>query len=202
MKMTKKISRDYRQWGLILGITATLIFSFAAKSSAAWGKNKAQAKPKAEPLAAVIPQEKKMEVMKETAIKLNNTVWEIQLTQISTAKEKETFKDTLRFADYKFISDRLSPDGFGASNFTLAMPHENVVVWETMQDSGKNGLALWKGQLVEGDEVMRGVLSLHLNDKANTVKDYTFVSVKKEIIALAEDKEAAAAAPAEARIDK
>jgi len=141
---------------------------------------------KAAPVPAAIQQkqptaqdmEKRRNMIKAAKEKLNNTVLEIELSQMTAEPKKETFKDTLRFSDNKIESDKLKAEGFPATNYTVSMSGEDIVVWETMQTSEKKGLAFWKGELENG--VMRGVLSRHLDEK--TVKDYSFASTKVEAV--------------------
>jgi len=118
--------------------------------------------------------------VKEAEKELNNTKWQISLTQITQAEKKEKLTDTLRFKDDKVEMESLTSQGFPASGFTITIKGDdnNVIVWETMQVSEKKGLAFWKGEIEEGR--MRGVLSRHLDEK--TVKDYSFYSTAKEMI--------------------
>ena len=164
------------------------------KAPAAPVKGKAQVveKAKAQPAAPIVKQptpeemEKRKNMIKAAKEKLDNLVWHIEVAQMTSEPQKETYKDTLRFSDNKVGSEHLSSDDFPSTNYTVSMGGENIVVWETMQTSEKKGLAFWKGE-VEGG-VMRGVLSRHFDEK--TVRDYSFSSVgPAEVMAPTEKKE-------------
>ena len=127
--------------------------------------------------------EKKRQMIKAAKKKLDNTTWQIELTQMTTGKKKVKTEDTLRFINGRIESEQLVSEGFSASNFTVRIKREDTVIWETMQSSEEQGLAFWRGEIKEG--IMRGVLSRHLDEK--TIKDYTFVSEKKEIILIPEE---------------
>jgi hypothetical protein len=153
----------------------------ARKAPATPAKAKAQVveKAKAQPASPIVKQptaeemEKRKNMIKAAKEKLNNLVWHIEVAQMTSEPQKETYKDTLRFTDNKVASEHLASDDFPSTNYTVSMSGENVVVWETMQTSEKKGLAFWKGE-VEGG-VMRGVLSRHFDEKS--VRDYSFSSV-------------------------
>ena len=127
--------------------------------------------------------EKKRQMIKAAKKKLDNTTWQIELTQMTTGKKKVKTEDTLRFINGRIESEQLVSEGFSVSNFTVRIKREDTVIWETMQSSEEQGLAFWRGEIKEG--IMRGVLSRHLDEK--TIKDYTFVSEKKEIILISEE---------------
>ena len=117
--------------------------------------------------------QKRKEAINAAKNELNNTSWKIVLNNMATKAHSE---DVLDFSGNKIESKDMSKKGFSASNFTISVENENIVVWETMQTSEKEGLAFWRAE-VEGG-VMRGVLSRHLKDK--TTEDYTFFSTSKE----------------------
>lgn len=152
------------------------------------GVDEAAAKEKAkstEEKARMVAIDRKRKMINAAKEKLGNTVWQIKCTQIGNNKGKERYKDTLRFIDNKVKSDRLVSEGFPATNYTVRIKEikgqegRYSIIWETIQASEKAGKAFWHGELEEED-VMRGVLSWHLDEKRE--KGYTFVSVEKEII--------------------
>lgn len=158
-----------------LCLAFSLIICFVSVSVAAENK---EAKELEKPQAIEVKQDEEMAKKIEKAEKeLNNTKWQIILTQITQAEKKDKFTDTLRFKDGRVEVESLASQGFKASGFTVSVKRD-IIIWETMQTSEKKGLAFWKGELENG--VMRGVLSRHIDEK--TVKDYTFYSTGKEIM--------------------
>jgi len=126
-------------------------------------------------------RERKREMVRDAKRQLNGTSWSITLKESTTKKDKEIIEDTLTFDGGKIGSGELISLGFNSSNFTVRIKREDRVIWETMQNSEEEGLAFWRGELKKDEDgvlgdVMRGVLSRHLNDKKKTVIDYTFVS--------------------------
>ncbi|MBU1061604.1 MAG: hypothetical protein KJ957_01590 [Candidatus Omnitrophica bacterium] len=119
------------------------------------------------------------EMISEAKAGLNNTVWQIELKEMSDKTDKKE-SDTLRFENNKIISEKLSSEGFPSSGYTVRLKGKDkeIVVWETMQTSEEKGIAFWRGQI--SSENMRGVLSWHVDEKKK--KDYTFVSLGKEMI--------------------
>ncbi|MBU1083965.1 MAG: hypothetical protein KKG84_02615 [Candidatus Omnitrophica bacterium] len=115
--------------------------------------------------------EEKTITAKEAKEMIDNTVWKVELKEMSTEKNREEMKDILRFSEGKIASDKMVSEGFAATNFTVRIKGKDRVIWETMQTSEKNGIAFWRGELREG-QPMRGVLSWHI--KENKVKDYSF----------------------------
>ncbi|MCX5693112.1 MAG: hypothetical protein NTX47_05460 [Candidatus Omnitrophica bacterium] len=156
-----------------LCLALVLIACFVSVSVAA--ETKEQVKPKA---VEVKQDEDMVKKIKEAEKELNNTKWQINLSQITQAEKKDKFTDALLFKDGKVEMESLKSQGFSASGFTITVKGDNIIVWETMQTSEKKGLAFWKGEIEEGR--MRGVLSRHFDEK--TVKDYSFYSTGKEII--------------------
>jgi len=129
--------------------------------------------------------EERRKMIQEAKDKLDGTIWQIKLRQ--TAPKKKEEEDTLRFENYKVASDKMVSEGFAPSNYTVRLKGKDneIVIWETMQTSEKEGIAFWRGEIqqrgeIEQIDVMRGVLSWHLGEKDK--KDYTFVSVEKEVI--------------------
>ena len=162
-----------------------LIACFVSVSVAA--ETKEQVKPQQK--AVEVKQDEDMvKKIKEPEKELNNTKWQISLSQITQAEKKDKFTDTLRFKDGKVEMESLISQGFSASGFTITVKGDNIIVWETMQTSEKKGLAFWKGEMEEGR--MRGVLSRHFDEK--TVKDYSFYSTGKETV---QEEAAMAAVP-------
>ncbi|MFC1667334.1 hypothetical protein ACFL0P_05700, partial [Candidatus Omnitrophota bacterium] len=125
--------------------------------------------------------EKKRAMINAAKQGLNNTVWEIELRQMAAGNKdnKKAITDTLRFKDGKIESDRLVSEGFPPSNFTVRLK-KDLIIWETMQRNEKEGVAFWRGESRETEDVMRGVLSWHINKKK--VTDYSFISKKSEAL--------------------
>jgi hypothetical protein len=117
---------------------------------------------------------------REAEVKAKETLaakeWSIYLVSMAEKKTKvET--DVLTFPEGKIISKNLSGKGYPASNFTVTVQEDGIIIWETMQTAEKGDIAFWRGEL-QG-EVMRGVLSLHpVNGET---KDYSFSTVPIEI---------------------
>ncbi len=126
----------------------------------------------------------KRALMVEAAKKqINDTLWEITLTESTDNAKKEVVDDTIKFTNMGRVeSAMLMEQGFGASNLTLRIRRENSATWETMQVTEDGQQAFWRGDMRRDpetgvlSETMTGVLSIHKNDKAGTVKNYTFAS--------------------------
>ena len=116
----------------------------------------------------------KKEMLVDARNALDNTVWKIDLTEMSakTGKKMEAESDTLRFENNKIISDKLTEEGFPSTGYTVRLKGKDneIVIWETMQTSEEKGIAFWRGKI--SNEKMRGVLSWHIDEKKK--KDYTF----------------------------
>ena len=125
---------------------------------------------------------------------LNNTEWVIELTSMGGGKAKAE-KDTLHFADGKVSSANLEKAGYGVSNFTTRILEEGPLAWETMQNSEKDGVAFWRGDIAS-DGVMRGVLSKR--DLKDNAKDFSFVSTGSRKVAPVAPPAPPAPAPAPA----
>lgn len=172
--MTKSIYRRFLVKMLFLSFFGFIIFTFGIVSiSMAWPKT---AKTQKEMLA-------------DARNSLENTMWKIELTEISTktGKKMEGEPDTLRFEANKISSEKMSSEGFSSTGYTVRLKGKDneIVVWETMQTSEKEGIAFWRGQIV--NEAMRGVLSWHIDEGKK--RDYTFTSVAKEGISLPVEEE-------------
>lgn len=125
--------------------------------------------------------EQKRTMLRYIKKELNNTTWDITLTESGAGEKRKTIEDTLRFVNGKIESEMLVSKGFSPTNFTVRVKRETKVIWETMQKAAEEGLAFWRGELKRDEDgnlstTMRGVLSRHLNDKKQTVEDYTFRS--------------------------
>jgi hypothetical protein len=123
---------------------------------------------------------------------LNNTEWTIELKSMAGGKAKAE-KDTLHFADGKVVSASMEKAGYSASNFTTRLLEDGALAWETMQNSEKDGIAFWRGD-IGTDGVMRGVLSKR--DLKNNTKDFNFVSTGSQKVAPPAPPAPAPAAPA------
>lgn len=125
--------------------------------------------------------ERKRKMIKIAKEGLNDSVWQIELSQMGITnkkREKKKIKDTLRFKNGRIESDKLVLEGFSATNFTVRIKGDGLVIWETMQRNEEEGIAFWRGELREG--LMRGVLSWHVT-KGKT-RDYSFISKKREAL--------------------
>lgn len=163
----------------VIALSAAVVLTMAGLSYAAEGKVVSK--------SAVSEQE----VLAAKAAELNNTEWTIELMSMGGGKAK-TEKDTLHFADGKISSANLGKAGYGVSNFTSRLLEDQTSDWETMQNSEKNGVAFWRGD-IGPDGVMRGVLSKR--DLKNNTKDFSFVSTSSQKVA---PPAPAPAAPAQA----
>jgi hypothetical protein len=150
-----------------------LVLSF---SSDVLAKSREQVQAEKAARAKKIELEKRRKKIKAAKDKLNDTQWQIVLR--SAGAESGEIEDTLRFTEGKVKSDRLSSEGFSATNFSVNLQGDNIIIWETMQSSENSGIAFWRGE-VEGD-VMKGLLSRHLDE--DTVRDYSFVSTSKGVL--------------------
>lgn len=117
-------------------------------------------------------QKKRLEAAK---IELNNMEWKIKLNPMS-GTNATSYEDTLLFVKSRFSSERLESENFPASNYTVSLKGEDVIIWETMQTSESEGLAFWRGELE--NNVMRGVLSMRPDEK--TSMDFSFYSIQRK----------------------
>lgn len=143
-------------WGLVLSL---LVFTAAAS-------------------AADKDMEEQKKLLKAAKKELNNLEWKIKLSPMSGTKAK-SYEDTLLFVDSKFSSEKLESEEFSASNYTVSLKGEDVIVWETMQTSEDAGISFWRGELENG--VMRGVLSK--NPGKETHMDFSFYSIERKELA-------------------
>ena len=151
----------------ILWVTAGCIsISFLVPGLAQAKKNEEKEKAQAVSEAAA----RRAVREKETASRLNETEWEIQLSSLSGGQKKEPLKDTLRFEKGKVSSQWLVGSGYPSTNYTLTAGEDGSVVWETMQTREGEGVAFWRGEL--SADAMRGILSKH-PQKGDAI-DYSF----------------------------
>ena len=124
------------------------------------------------------PAPSKREMINIAKTQLDNTTWQIKLTEMSSTAKKKTFKDEVRFINGRVESKKLLPEGFSATNFTVRIKgkEDEIIIWETMQTSQDNGVAFWRGEIV--NDTMRGVLSRHISE--GNKEDYSFISTGKE----------------------
>ncbi|MFA4991835.1 MAG: hypothetical protein WC569_04560 [Candidatus Omnitrophota bacterium] len=171
------------------------IFILVIVSAGVAAEKKEAVTKKEKPKAVEAKKDDGMSKKIQDAVKeLDRTLWNINVTQITSSEKKEKYTDKIRFQDDTVAIDSLVSQGFPATSFTITIKGDenNIIVWETMQTSEKKGLAFWKGELEEGR--MRGVLSRHIDEK--TVKDYSFYSTGKEVIQEEVSPAAAETAPA------
>jgi len=170
---------------LTAGAVAIFTFSIMTAGFAAEPVDKAQeaARKKASEAEMKRQQEERKRAEERSKIaqaardKLNYATWDIHLTQMTANPKKDVFDDKVVFEANKVRSEKLSSQGFGATNYTVTLSGDTIV-WETMQSSGDKGIAFWKGE-INGD-AMSGVMSRHLPD--TTIKDYTFISMAKKVM--------------------
>lgn len=98
---------------------------------------------------------------------LNGFTWNLEVSPTAGKKEdRKIVKDTVIFKDGKMSSDGLAKKGYGTSNYTLTVGDDGVPVFETMQRDTDNGVAFWRGEIVEGK--IRGVISVQKAKEAAT----------------------------------
>jgi hypothetical protein len=105
---------------------------------------------------------------------LANSEWTIELTPLGGKGKKE--EETVVFKDNQVSFVSYGKKGFPATNYTLTVQDDGMVVWETMQTSEKSGIAFWRGEMPDMQN-MRGIFSYHPDEKTSV--DYSFVSTGK-----------------------
>jgi hypothetical protein len=106
---------------------------------------------------------------------LANTEWQIELVPLSGKGKKEA--ETVIFKDNHVSFSAYGKKGFPATNFTLSVQDDGLVVWETMQTSEKAGVMFWRGEMPDM-QTLRGIFSYHPDEK--TTIDYSFTSTGKK----------------------
>lgn len=119
------------------------------------------------PLAEAAQQRAQKEADARTRI--TGTRWAIEWTPVGAGEKAKSQKDTVSFDDRQITSERLSKAGYPASNYTLTVQDDGVIIWETMQTKDGEGVAFWRGEL--HGTAMRGVLSKH--PLSGESEDYT-----------------------------
>lgn len=109
---------------------------------------------------------------------LDNTQWEIEIKAIEGKTKEQT--DILVFEDNRFYSDRSSKEGFNATNYTISIKDEEIVIWETMQTAEEGKINFWRGEISDKMTSMRGITSKKLPD--GTSVNYSFTSTSKKAI--------------------
>ena len=90
---------------------------------------------------------------------LNGFSWSLEVAPTGGKKEdRKTIPDKVIFKDGKMSSEGLTKKGYGTSNYTLTVGDDGIPVFETMQRDTKEGVAFWRGELVDGK--IRGVISI------------------------------------------
>jgi len=166
----------------LLTTAAFLVLSHTLTCEAA--KKKEEIDPEKAKMQAI---EKKREMIEASKKELSRTAWQIEIIPVGGETDKEKkYTDTLRFINDKIESEKLVKEGFAPSNFSVrlkelkAKPGKNLIIWETMQISSNKGISYWRGEMEDTESIMRGALSRHFDEK--NIKNYTFVSVLKEVI--------------------
>ena len=109
--------------------------------------------------ANVLKPEDIAKISDEAQKTLNGFAWTLEVAPSGVKKEdRKVTPDTLIFKDGKMSSEGLAKKGYGTSNYTLTVGDDGVPVFETMQRDEKEGVAFWRGELVEGK--IRGVISI------------------------------------------
>ncbi|MDD5454118.1 MAG: transposase [Candidatus Ratteibacteria bacterium] len=106
---------------------------------------------------------------------LEGIVLEIKLEPISSEVSQNPQRDTLKFKEGKVVSNVLTKEGFGPSNYSLTYKEKGVVVWETMQSGLGGAVASWHGKW--NGEVMKGVLSQKF--PGEEAKTFSFIGYLK-----------------------
>jgi hypothetical protein len=153
----------------IIVLTAALVLIVAGVSYAEFWQKSVPVQEKVVTKAAATPT---AEIIAQKKAGLNNTEWAVDMKPMSGKGKAE--KDTLSFVNNKISSKNLSSRGYPASNFSCRILEDGeTFTWETMQNSEKEGIAFWRGD-IGPDGIMRGVLSIR--DKKNNVSDFNFLS--------------------------
>ncbi len=189
---------------VIVMVLCFLSFS-VSQSLAFWGKSKQKAEESTEvevkeetTKADVVKQEKKAvkkavkskpqkvskEIKQRRALvqrkrkQMENIEWTISVNLLSGKGKKQT--DTLTFSNNQVVSANLTQEGFPATNYSLTVQDNGVLIWETMQTSANGSITFWRGEVDASIQEMRGVLSRHVDDA--TSQDYSFISTSKKAV--------------------
>jgi hypothetical protein len=122
-----------------------------------------------EPAAA--PDESAKAGRAELRAKLDGTRWAIELQPMYGRKLEQPITDTLSFEYGQFASERLTSQGFPASDVTVGEGEDGTPFWEVTQLNRQEGIIFWRGEL-EADAV-RGLLSRH--PLAGRSEEYVFM---------------------------
>ena len=109
----------------------------------------------------------------EASAQLDKTTWSAEWAPLSGGKPKKPLKDTLTFEGRKVTSSALAKEGYPPANFTLTVPDEKTVVWETMQMKEGTGVVFWRGERT-GD-TMRGIVSKQ-PENGDAQTSYSFIA--------------------------
>jgi hypothetical protein len=143
------------------------------KAEAAKEQPKAAASKEDKAKQEAISAKKQLEERKRK--ELANTEWQIELVPLSGKGKKEA--ETIVFKDHQVSFSSYGKKGFPATNFTLSVQDDGMVVWETMQTSEKSGVMFWRGEMPDM-QTLRGIFSYHPDEK--TTIDYSFTSTGKK----------------------
>jgi membrane-associated HD superfamily phosphohydrolase len=123
---------------------------------------------------------KRAAVQKKLA-ELNNTEWQIELNPLGAAVGKSKKEaETVTFKNSQVMFSNFGKKGFPATNFTLTIQDDGIIVWETMQTAEKAGTAFWRGELNDNMQEMRGIVSHQID--AKTKQDFSFISTARKSI--------------------
>ena len=122
---------------------------------------------------------KKMKLQRDKKrSQINNTQWDITMNLMG-AKGKPR-QGVPIFEEKRFYAEKTSKEGFNATNYTISVQDDGVVIWETMQTAEEGRINFWRGEIAEDMKNMRGIVSKQLPD--GTTENYSFSSQGKKII--------------------
>lgn len=113
---------------------------------------------------------------------LNNTEWILELTSVATGSKVRKESETLIFSNNQISVSGYIGLHFTPTNYTLSPQPDGSVVFETMQTSEKSPatVVFWRGEVSADTQVMKGMLSYHVDEK--TTKDFSFISISKKAL--------------------
>ncbi|MCM8781025.1 MAG: hypothetical protein NC908_03790 [Candidatus Omnitrophica bacterium] len=197
-----------RRAGLLIVAMLLILSCFSlSKTEAFWGKKKETqeqapkkteetkptepAKPKTEtqlPAEATSKidkdQQARLEAQRVKVNKkrneLNNTEWQIEIYSLANKEKLKATNPVIVFKDNRVACLGIDGMEFPATNYTLTVQDDGIVVWETMQTSERSGVAFWRGEITPDMQSMQGSLSHHIDEE--NLRDYAFRSLGKKRI--------------------